>query len=146
MHGIQELNQDVRELCVYKYAKSKYWDFVMEINKKCSAQNVDSCWEAIAEEKGIDTDKMKTCQKDEAMELLKKEVELNEKYGVRGSPALIINGATYKGGRTPEAYKQAICSAFAVKPAECDETLSENSRSEERRVGKACRSRWSPYH
>ena len=24
--------------------------------------------------------------------------------------------------------------------------LSENARSEERRVGKECRSRWSPYH
>ena len=26
------------------------------------------------------------------------------------------------------------------------ETLSEQNRSEERRVGKECRSRWSPYH
>ena len=25
-------------------------------------------------------------------------------------------------------------------------TLTENGRSEERRVGKECRSRWSPYH
>src|SRR2546425_3776939 len=30
--------------------------------------------------------------------------------------------------------------------AECGELLSEVSRSEERRVGKECRSRWSPYH
>ena len=26
------------------------------------------------------------------------------------------------------------------------ETMKENERSEERRVGKECRSRWSPYH
>ena len=28
----------------------------------------------------------------------------------------------------------------------CDRQLLEGSRSEERRVGKECRSRWSPYH
>ena len=27
-----------------------------------------------------------------------------------------------------------------------DNTLFDNTRSEERRVGKECRSRWSPYH
>lgn len=129
MHGIQELNQDVRELCVYKYQKDKYWDFVMKINEKCSAQNVDSCWEAIAKEKGIDTEKIKTCQKDEAIELLKREVGLNEKYGVRGSPTLVINDATYQGGRTPEAFKQAICSAFTTEPSECSETLSGSAAS-----------------
>ena len=29
---------------------------------------------------------------------------------------------------------------------EPDETMANRSRSEERRVGKECRSRWSPYH
>ena len=42
-----------------------------------------------------------------------------------------------------------------VKPINADKietqahgiaTFSENGRSEERRVGKECRSRWSPYH
>ncbi len=129
MHGIQELNQDVRELCVYKYQKDKYWDFVMKINKECSAQNVDSCWEPIAKEKGIDTKKIKTCQKDEAIELLKKEVKLNKKYGIRGSPTLVINDVTYNGRRTSEAYKQAICSAFTTEPSECSKTLSGNTAS-----------------
>ena len=27
-----------------------------------------------------------------------------------------------------------------------DQTLTQDARSEERRVGKECRSRWSPYH
>ena len=31
-------------------------------------------------------------------------------------------------------------------PKELKEFLSPNVRSEERRVGKECRSRWSPYH
>src|SRR3712207_9590853 len=36
-----------------------------------------------------------------------------------------------------------ICQSFADAGAEI---LATNSRSEERRVGKECRSRWSPYH
>ena len=31
-------------------------------------------------------------------------------------------------------------------PPQVEYTLSPSSRSEERRVGKECRSRWSPYH
>ena len=32
------------------------------------------------------------------------------------------------------------------KATEADRAALENNRSEERRVGKECRSRWSPYH
>jgi len=37
MHGIGELHQDVRELCVWKYQRDKFWDFVKEINENTSA-------------------------------------------------------------------------------------------------------------
>jgi hypothetical protein len=124
MHGIQELHQDVRELCIYKYQKEKYWDFVVAVNSQCSAQNVDTCWEAVANSSGIDTAKIKTCEKDEAVALLQNEVDLNTKYSVRGSPMLVINGVAFNGGRTPEAYKQAICSAFTTAPALCNQTLN----------------------
>src|SRR5258708_25559155 len=32
------------------------------------------------------------------------------------------------------------------KPAQCGDRTGRGPRSEERRVGKECRSRWSPYH
>ena len=41
-----------------------------------------------------------------------------------------------------ESFKQAI-KAYLDKRAEEDSLFA---RSEERRVGKECRSRWSPYH
>ncbi|MCX6777954.1 MAG: thioredoxin domain-containing protein, partial [Candidatus Micrarchaeota archaeon] len=129
MHGIQEVHEDVRELCIYKYQKEKYWDFVLKVNTACTSANVDSCWEAVANSTGIDTAKVKTCQKDEAIALLQNEVELNTKYGVQGSPALVINGVDYSGSRTPEGYKQGVCSAFNSPPAECNQTLSGSTTS-----------------
>jgi hypothetical protein len=50
--------------------------------------------------------------------------DLNDKYGVQGSPTLVINGAQIDAPRSPEGIKQAICGAFNNPPAECGQTLS----------------------
>jgi len=130
MHGIQELNQDVRELCVWKYyPASKWWDFVIDINKECNSRNADTCWEPIARRHGIDVDKIKNCQENEAETLLEREVKLNQQYGVRGSPTVFINDLEYRGSRSPDAYKNAICSGFITEPDECSQELSSTSSS-----------------
>lgn len=129
MHGIQELNQGVRELCVQKYQPNKLWDFVKAINANCNYQDVDSCWEGIARQVGVDIAKVKTCYKNEALKILAEELELNGKYGVRGSPQLFINGTEYQDSRSSEAYKQGICSAFNSAPDECSQGLSNEGGS-----------------
>lgn len=123
MHGIQELNQNIRELCVQKYQKDKLWNFIEEINYTCTYQDVDSCWENVAKNLGMNVQQIKTCQKSEALDILAQEAELNEKYGIQGSPQLIINKTEYLGSRTSEGYKQAICSAFESQPEECSQVL-----------------------
>lgn len=124
MHGIQELHEDIRELCIWKYYDhNTWWDFVLDINKECNAGNADECWKPIAEKHGINVTQVEECVKNEAIELLQHELELNEQYGVRGSPTVFINDEQYSGSRSPEAYKQAICSGFTNPPAECNETL-----------------------
>ena len=58
-------------------------------------------------------------------------------------PALVIS---------PKAYNQKtglmVCCPMTtqIKDYPFEVRLSGNPRSEERRVGKECRSRWSPYH
>jgi len=129
MHGIQEVNQDVRELCVEKYQADKFWDFVKAINAGCTAQNVDSCWENVAKNAGLNVNQIKTCQKNEALTLLAQETELNKTYSISGSPQIIINGTEYQGARSAEAYKAAICSAFNSAPDKCSQTLSGDAGS-----------------
>jgi hypothetical protein len=123
MHGIQELNQDVRELCVQKYQQDKLWAFVEAMNSGCTSQNVDSCWEAIAKNVSIDTAKIKTCQKNEAITLLEQEVQLGQKYGVSGSPQLVINDTEYSGARSAQGYLTAICAGFNSSPSECSQEI-----------------------
>lgn len=124
LHGEQEANQDVRELCVQKYQKAKYWDFVLAINNGATAQDVDSKWEAIAKNVGVDVAKIKDCQQKEYSSLLDAEITLSQKYGAEGSPTLVINETTYQGDRTANAYKEGICSGFQTAPTECKTQLS----------------------
>lgn len=123
LHGINEIKQDVRELCIYKYNKSKYWDYISKVNTQCTLNDIETCWSTPAKELKIDTAKITKCLSSEAETLLAEEVKANEKYSVTGSPTLIINGGSYEGGRTPEDYKNGICNAFNTAPAECSQTL-----------------------
>jgi hypothetical protein len=50
--------------------------------------------------------------------------DLNNKYGVQGSPTLVINGAQISAERSPEGIKAVICSAFNNPPEECAEALA----------------------
>ena len=144
LHGEQEAHQDLRELCVQKYQKDKFWKFVKEINENCDPQNVDSKWEKVANGIGINVQEIKDCQKEEGINLLDQETKLSEiKYSVQspsyhenqeeivisGSPTLVINGMVYDGDRTSKAYKEAICSAFNSPAEECSQVLGSEAGS-----------------
>jgi hypothetical protein len=55
--------------------------------------------------------------------------ELNEKYGVGGSPTLVINGAKVNSGRDSVSMLNAMCAGFNEAPEECDIELSGASPS-----------------
>lgn len=126
MHGVQEINQDMRELCVWKNDNSKYWPFVLAMNSQCNSKNADTCWESVAQGLGIDTTKVKSCQTSQSATMAAAELALNGKYGVQGSPTLVIDGQEVQpNSRTPEGFKQTICNAFGSnKPSECNTALS----------------------
>ncbi len=53
----------------------------------------------------------------------------NVKYGVQGSPTLVINGVQAQANRDPESLLKTICGAFNNQPAACSKTLSSTSPS-----------------
>ncbi|PIR13130.1 hypothetical protein COV49_03210 [Candidatus Falkowbacteria bacterium CG11_big_fil_rev_8_21_14_0_20_39_10] len=48
----------------------------------------------------------------------------NEKYGVSGSPTLVINGETVSSARDAKSLLAAICSGFNTQPEQCGAQLS----------------------
>jgi hypothetical protein len=125
LHGDYEAKEDMRQACIWKnYGQAIFWNYVDYINKNCNSGNIDTCWKDAAKAAKVDVTKIDSCSKTEGLTLMKAEAALSNKNGVSGSPTLIINGATYNGDRTPEAYKQAICSAFITPPSECGSTTT----------------------
>ncbi len=130
MHGYQEVNEDIRQACIQKYATNKLWDYVLAINSQCSSSNVDTCWEGIAKDLGINTEKIKTCQQQEGYSLLDIEKQAMVEFNARGSESFILNGQKLNSGNyrwSPENLKDLVCSAFNTQPSECSTTLSAGS-------------------
>jgi len=127
LHGEYEANEDMRQACmIQEYNVTKLWEYVKVFNGVCSSSDIDTCWKEKAQSVGINTTKIENCFENDGIALMKAEQALSEQYGVQGSPTLIINGVTYSGARTPEAYKTGICSGFTTEPTECGQTVSEN--------------------
>jgi len=138
LHGATEAQEDLRQVCIMKnYDQKTYWTYLMGIDSNCYGKittsdpvALDTCWKAAATSAGIDTAKIQACSNStEGLNLLKADEQLTDKYGVSGSPTLVINGVTYNGARSSEAFKQAICNAFTTAPTECSQTLSGESGS-----------------
>jgi hypothetical protein len=131
MHGIQELNQDIRELCVNKYMGiDSYFAFAEAMNAQCTASNADTCWQAVASGLNLDTAKIQQCETDEGLTLVAAEKTLNDQLGVQGSPTVFIyaSGETpqqYSGARSVEGFLGGICSKFTQKPTECSTVVTE---------------------
>lgn len=137
MHGKQEIDENTVQYCIQKEESGKYVKYL-----ECFLDSKDS--DVCIKEAGINKEKIDSCigKADEEFDieanfdnkeswlngrypLYEVDKELNEEYDVRGSPTLIINGITYNGARTEEAYKQAICAGFENPPEECEEALSD---------------------
>ncbi|MCX8199942.1 MAG: hypothetical protein N3G76_00565 [Candidatus Micrarchaeota archaeon] len=125
LHGQAELNQDIREKIVFnKYGAKKWMAFTYDVNQNCTLQNVESCWKEAAARQGIDVKALEEEYAKSFNSIADAEVAKTSQYNVQGSPTVILNGKTYNGQRSSEAFKQFICSAFNTPPAECNKTLS----------------------
>lgn len=130
MHGIAELNEDIRQLCIMRlYTQETGRDYIQKINLNCTSKNIDTCWKSVAQSIGLDTTNIENCYNEDKINLAAAEKQSCDTYNAQGSPTLFINDIEYQGGRTSEAYKSAICSAFISPPLECNQTLSSISNT-----------------
>lgn len=136
MHPTQgEVQENLRQYCIQRDQKDKFNDYL-----KCFLTDANStrCLAAT----GIDSAKLKTCT-DATDKQFSITANLNDKsswlsgqfpkfdinkddntkYGVGGSPTLVINGKTVSAGRDSVSLLKAICGAFNNAPSECSTQL-----------------------
>jgi len=141
MHEKKEIDENLRQYCVQKEQREKYSNYL-----SCFVK--DGNFEKCLSEAGIDKDKMNSCisQTDQTYKITQSYndkstwlngnypkfdiyTDLNEKYGVQGSPTVVINDAVANVERSPEKFKEAVCQAFNTPPAECSQKLPEEATS-----------------
>ncbi len=136
MHGEKEMAENLRQYCIEKQEPQKLSNYLTCFLKAGDAQ---SC---LASER-IDAAKLASCEQvtDAQFKIKQSFADKNswgnqsyppfaifdadnQKYGVQGSPTLIVNGVTAKTARYSESFKKAICGAFNNQPEACKTTLS----------------------
>lgn len=125
LHGSKETQENTRQYCIMQNYSDKYWNYL-----KCFAGNGNAS--ACMANSGISETSINACMAEtyskygisdsgSAYPIYAAE---NQKYGVQGSPAVVINGVAVDVSRSPEEVKKALCSAFITPPAECSTNLS----------------------
>jgi hypothetical protein len=146
MHGKKEIDENTRQYCIQSEQPTKFQAYL-----KCffgAGQNTgaEADYKKCLQSTGVNQTTLNTCvaRTDKKFAITTKyndqstwlsgqyplyplQEDLNNSYGVQGSPTLIINGVEASVARTPEAVKQAICGAFNTPPAECQTALSNSS-------------------
>ncbi|MBD3155332.1 MAG: hypothetical protein GF368_01610 [Candidatus Aenigmarchaeota archaeon] len=143
MHGEKEIVENNRMYCIQLEQSDKFTDYL-----RCSVETDEAEKENCLEQVGIDVEGLDECISgiDEEYNitglyedrstwsngqfpLYPIESELNDMYGVRGSPTFVVNGKTVSVNRSPEAIKETICSGFTNPPEECEDELSAAAES-----------------
>ncbi|MFA5163719.1 MAG: hypothetical protein WC441_04360 [Patescibacteria group bacterium] len=132
MHEKQEVDENLIQYCVQKESPEKlsaYLKCFLEAGKgaECLSSNkinVDKCVKATDSTYKVSANyNDKSTWKGNFPPFNVNKAD-NDKYGVGGSPTLIINGEEVQSGRDSNSLLKAICSAFKTAPKECETELS----------------------
>lgn len=126
MHGDKENQENLRQYCIDKEQSGKFVSYLT-----CFLKASDSA--GCLKTAGVDQAKLNSCTTASAKQFDVTGTNFgahkadNDKYGVQGSPTLVINGAQISSGRDSASLLKTICSAFKTAPAECQKQLSSAS-------------------
>jgi hypothetical protein len=135
MHDKKEIDEQLAQYCIQEEQNGKFLDYL-----NCFLEDGDS--DRCISEIGIDKEKLSFC-----IDATDKQFKISEsyadkstwkgsfpsfdlfksdnlKYGVQGSPTLVINGVQARTGRDSASLLDAVCTGFKDEPSECSESLS----------------------
>jgi hypothetical protein len=131
-----EVEEQTNQYCIQQEQNDKFWDYLT-----CFLEEGDgaSCLDSV----GIDKAMLSSCyaRTDESFDITKNledqsswlsgrfplfniHKDLNDQYGVQGSPTLVINGQVVQVGRDSASLLNAVCASFNDAPELCSTELS----------------------
>lgn len=125
LHGQKEVDENVNQYCVQKVAPAKLSKYL-----QCFWKDSKGTSAACAKQTGVNAALFAACVKQAKDEFKPTEKAFNinkdetVKFGVQGSPTLVINGTTVSSNRDSASVLKAICSGFTTQPKECEKQLS----------------------
>lgn len=138
MHDKTELDEQLRQYCIKEQSEDKLLTYLncfladgeatrclseIDIDNtelQSCIQNTDTTYKVTANY----NDKTTWTQSNPSYPTFDVYKADNLKYGIGGSPALVINGKEIATGRDANSLLATICSAFEVLPQECEQELS----------------------
>jgi glutaredoxin len=135
MHGQKEIDEQMNQYCIEKTYPDKLTEY---LSCFLEAGNGEGCISSV----GLDKSKIDACvaQADTEFGISKDYADKtkwkgnfppfnlhnseNVKYGVRGSPSLVINGKMVSSNRDAASLLKAVCAGFNDKPKECETDMS----------------------
>jgi len=128
LHGEKEDTENFRQICIREEQGSKFLSYIQCTLNSTDANKPGDVTQCMKSGK-IDVAKVDNCIKNKAANYYAVDSQLSQKYGVQGSPTLVINGVDAQSARSPASILSTICSAFNNAPAECNAQLPEQSPS-----------------
>jgi glutaredoxin len=129
LHGKKEFDENLNQYCIQKEEPAKFNDYLTSYVKGGDAA-------ASVVSAKIDSAKIAACitSTDKQFKLTESFVasgqspfniqkDLNDKYGVQGSPSLVVNGQLIDSARDSATLLKTICSGFSNQPEECKSVL-----------------------
>ena len=140
MHEKKEIDENLVQYCANESNPDKYYDYlgcflISGDSDSCLAEagfsktQIDSCVEKTDSEYGVTAAYEDKNSWDGSFPPFMVQEEDNQKYGVQGSPTLVINGVTVQSSRDPQSLLATVCDAFEEAPVECNQALSSETPS-----------------
>jgi len=135
MHGETEIQEQLAQYCLMEQYPQKYLPYLQAFldtgdqktslaKQGLSDSSIANCMKATDEKYKI----MESFNNRDSWRTQYPPFDIynadNEKYGVRGSPTLVINGRTIETQRDSKSLLETVCLGFTNKPEECNKVLA----------------------
>ena len=130
MHGDEEAQENLRQICIREEQPDKYWDYV-------GCYMIEGKSIECLKSSSVDESKLNACINDSSRGLAyaQKDFDLANKFNITGSPTLTLNNkiasefdfaTNTTSARSPEALKELLCCGFNKEPSFCAEQLNKS--------------------